>query len=109
MDKIRFQLDEHVPLAIMRALRSRGIDAVTAAEAGSLGLPDEEVLNRCYTAGRLLVTHDDDFLRLHGQYPHAGIAYSKQGERTIGQLVASLVLIYEALEPADAEGNVEFL
>lgn len=110
MDRIRFQLDEHVPLAVGHALRIRGIDALTAAEAGLLGLADAEVLNRSSAAGRVLVTHDSDFLRLHGQrYHHAGIAYCQQGTRTIGQLVASLVLIYEALEADEMKGRVEFL
>jgi hypothetical protein len=58
----------------------------------------------------VLVTHDGDFLRLHHkQHPHTGIAYCEQGARTIGQIVAGLVLIYEVLEPAEMMGQVEFL
>lgn len=40
---------------------------------------------------------------------HAGIAFCQQGTRTIGQLVMTLVLIYEALEPREMVGRVEFL
>ena len=58
----------------------------------------------------MLVTHDPDFLRLHQQgQQHAAIAYCQQGTRTIGHLVAALVLIYEALEPGEIAGRVEFL
>lgn len=93
-----------------RALRRRGIDIVTAAEAGLLGASDKEQLSRAHTAGRVLVTHDPDFLRLHHQqHAHTGIAYCEHGTRTIGQIVAGLVLIYEALEPAEMVGRVEFL
>ena len=110
MDRIRFQLDEHVPDAVAHALRSRGIDVVTASEAGSLGSSDARVLGVASAAERVLVTNDSDFLRLHGQqHRHACIAYCQQGERSIGQLVAALVLIYEVLEPSEMAERVEFL
>jgi len=49
-------------------------------------------------------------LRLHHQqHAHAGIAYCEHGTRTIGQMVAGLVLIYEALEPGEMLGRVELL
>jgi predicted nuclease of predicted toxin-antitoxin system len=87
-------LDEHVAHAVAQALRRRGIDVLTATEAGLRSLPDEAVLSATQAAGRLLVTHDADFLRLHQrQQPHAGLAYCAQGIRTISQIVASLVLI----------------
>ena len=35
--------------------------------------------------GRVLVTHDADFLRYHAEgVEHAGIAYCKKGSRTVG-------------------------
>jgi hypothetical protein len=57
----------------------------------------------------VLVTHDSDFLRLHQQQPHSGIAYCAQGTRTIGQIVTSLVLIHEILAPAEMAGRIEFI
>jgi hypothetical protein len=57
-----------------------------------------------------MVTQDRDFLRLHRQeHPHAGIAFCEQGTRSIGQIVAGLVLIYEVLEPSEMVGRIEFL
>ncbi len=109
MGEIRFQLDEHIANAVAEALRRRGIGVLTAAEAGLLGAPDDELLARCHAEGRVLVTQDTDFLRLHRQHEHAGIAYSQRGTLTIGQLVASLVLIYDALDQAEMAGRVEFL
>jgi hypothetical protein len=41
---LRFHLDEHVPAAIAAALRRRGIDVTTAADAGLLGATDEDHL-----------------------------------------------------------------
>ncbi len=110
MAEVRFQLDEHLPNAITIALRKRGIDARTMAEAGWLGIPDPELLARCASEGRVLVTQDRGFIKLHRQlHQHAGIAYSEQGSRSIGELVASLVLIHEVFEEADMIGHVEFL
>ena len=110
MGEIGFQIDEQIPYAVAEAPGLRGIDVLTAAEAGLLGVPDRELLARSLAEGRVLVTQDGDFIGLHRrQHPHAGIAYSKRGSRTIGQLVAALVLIHEALEAADMAGQVEFL
>lgn len=110
MDRIRFQLDEHVPNAVAHALQSRGIDVVTASETLLLGAPDFQVLDCALATGRVFVTHDSDFLRLHNQqHRHAGIAYCQQGARTIGEIVAGLVLVYEILGQDEMIGRIEFL
>jgi predicted nuclease of predicted toxin-antitoxin system len=110
VDRIRFQLDEHVSPAIARALRQRSIDVITTGEAGLLGASDVQHLARAHAEGRVLVTQDDDFLALHHeQQPHAGIVYCKQGSRSIGQIVAGLILVYEVLEPHEMAGQVEYL
>ena len=93
-----------------QALRRRGIDVLTATEAGLLGALDEEYLAYAFSANRVVVTSDPDFLRLHQRrQPHAGISYCRQGARSIGQLVAQLVLLHAALEPSEMVGRVEFL
>jgi predicted nuclease of predicted toxin-antitoxin system len=108
--EIGFQFDEHVPTAVAEALRRRGIDAVTTAEAGLLGASDVEQLRQAAANGRVLVTHDPDYLRLHQRgFSHAGIAYCRQGARSVGQLVAGLVLIYDTLDTSMMNGRVEFL
>jgi len=103
-------LDEHLPNAVAQALRQRDIEVVTTLEAGLRGAADAEQLKRAHAKARVLVTQDEDFLTLHSQgQPHSGIAYSKQGTRTIGQLVAGLVLIHDVLDPGEIVGRVEFL
>jgi predicted nuclease of predicted toxin-antitoxin system len=108
--RIRFQLDEHVPAAVARALRRRGIDVQSTAEAGLLGASDTEHLRASHAEGRVFVTHDSDLLRLHEQgTPHAGIAFCEQGSRSVGQIVRGLILIYEALDADEMASQVEFL
>ena len=53
---------------------------------------------RGFREARVLVTHDSDFLRLHARgVSHAGIAYCPVGARTIGQLIYTLVMVYEVM------------
>ncbi len=107
--RIRFQLDEHVPHAVADALARQGIDVATADESGAVGLPDDQLLRRCLVEGRVVVTHDRDFLRLHHQgLPDAGIVYCRQGTRTIGEIVAFLLLAADVLSPAEMAGRVEY-
>jgi predicted nuclease of predicted toxin-antitoxin system len=107
---VRFQLDEHVPHAVAQALRRRGIDVVTTTEAELLGAPDTDQLRGSQVAGRVLVTRDRDFLRLHREgAQHSDIAYCDQGSRTVGELVAALTLIYEILDANEMVGRLEYL
>ena len=77
---IRFHLDEHIPASIAAGLRRRGIDVTTSAGSGLLGADDATQFAFAASSGRVLVTHDADFLRLHADAAtHAGIAYCQQG------------------------------
>ena len=59
---------------------------------------------------RVIFTQDDDFLKIAAQTDnHPGIVYCRQGTRSIGQVVESLVLIHEVYSPEDMKGRVEFL
>ncbi len=108
--RIRFHLNEHLPLAVAEGLRRRGIDITTSPEIGLLKASDEEHLAYARREGRVIVTQDQDFLRLHSRgISHAGIAYCRRGTRTIGQIIRSLVLIYERLSLEEMEGRVEYL
>ncbi len=109
-DKIRFHLDESVAAAVAQGLRRRGIDVTTTPETGLTSADDEAQLAFALRERRVLVTQDADFLRLHRRgVPHAGITYFDPGMRTVGQLIADLVLIQEVLTPEEMEGQVEFL
>ncbi len=107
---IRFVLDEHVRPAVATGLRLRGIDVVTAGEAGLLGEPDERYIEYGRSEGRVIVTHDDDFLSLHAAgFEHAGIAYVHQQARSMGELVSALILVDACLSPDEARNRIEFL
>ena len=73
---LRFYLDEHVDPRIARALRARGVDALTAQEAGRAGTSIPDPIQLAYAAvhGRVFVSGDWDFLAYSARvHPHAGV------------------------------------
>jgi hypothetical protein len=106
---IRFYTDEHISRATIHGLRLRGLDVLTTPEAGTRGAADEVHLERALAEGRVLVTQDSDFLKLHAEgRPHAGIVYAPRGT-AIGDLVRGLTLMNEILDGQDMGGQVEYL
>lgn len=106
---VKFYTDEHVARAVVRGLRQRGADVLTASEAGLLGASDEEHLERARAEGRVLFTQDEDFLRLAAaDVAHVGIAYAPQGT-SIGDLIRGLMLIHQVLTTEDMKEHVEYL
>lgn len=106
---MRLLLDEMLPAAIARQLRSRGHDVTAVDELIELrGLPDDELLEHAQRDARAIVTYNrDDFLALDARYRHAGRDHHGivilnprrfvQSSQTIGALVTSL----EAFVTAD--------
>ena len=71
----------------MTSIRRRNIDVTTAADGGLTGATDVAHLEFAASSGRVVVTQDDDFLRLHAQgATHAGIAYCQQQSMSAGGL-----------------------
>jgi uncharacterized protein with PIN domain len=108
-ERIAFYMDEHVPSAVSQGLRLRGIDVLTAQNAGMRGASDEDHLALAVQEQRAIFTQDTDFLRLHAaNHAHAGIVYAPQGTPT-GAIVRSLMLIHEVLGPVEMAGRLEFV
>ena len=107
---IRFHLDEHCDPAIAAGLRLHGVDVTTTPEAGLLHAEDEDHIAFCVASGRVVFTQDQDFLRHHAAgIEHRGIAFCYQQSRSIGQIIAGLLLIWEVYEPEEMANRVEFL
>lgn len=102
-------MDEHVPRAVTEGLRRRGVDVLSAREAGMLEADDERHLAFALSEGRVIVTQDADFLRLHAAgHRHAGIVYAPQ-QMPIGAIIRGLMLVHDVLSPQDMTNHVEFL
>ena len=109
-EAIRYFADQHLPRPVVDGLRRRGIDVLTAQEAGRCGVPDPDQLAFATAQGRVLVTFDPDFLALHqAGTPHAGIAWCPATKYSIGELIQTLVLVHAALTADEMHNHVEHL
>ncbi|MCF8105318.1 MAG: hypothetical protein K9K64_07545 [Desulfohalobiaceae bacterium] len=77
-------------------------------------MDDSELLDRSTQLGRVLFTHDDDFLaeaakRQKEETPFAGVIYCHPMGTTIGTCIRDLELISTAGEPEDLLTHVQFL
>ena len=107
---IRFHLDEGCNPRIAAGLQQRGVTVTTTAAAGLSGASDQDQLAYALAHGRVIVTHDADFLRLHAAGArHAGIIYSSSQHRSLGDVIRLLVLVWELVESAEMIDRVEFL
>jgi hypothetical protein len=105
-----FHLDEHVDPAVARGLARRGIDASTSRGAGLIKASDVEQLAFAHAEGRVIVTNDPDFLRLHQEgADHSGIAYYVDQRQPVGELIRKLELLHEVIPADEMRGCVEFL
>lgn len=110
MDSIRFRLDENVDPAVAEGLRRRGVDVTTTTQANLLHASDIRQLEFARAEKRILVTHDEDFLRVAmAGTPHSGIAYCHLESRSVGQMIAALLLIRDCLTIDEMRNHVEFI
>jgi hypothetical protein len=107
--EIKFYMDEHVSMAVIRGLRRRGVDVLTTQEANLLGAADLAHWELAAREGRVIFSQDEDFLVLHRRnIAHAGIVYAHP-QTPIGEIVRGLMLIHDVLSAEEMQGRVEFL
>jgi hypothetical protein len=109
-ERIRFYMDQHVPVAVTQGLRRREVDVLTTQEADRCGFSDREQLRFAQADGRVLVTFDDDFLAMAaGGVQHTGIAFCAAAKYSVGELIYVLLLLHDVLDTADMKNHIEFL
>jgi len=111
---LAFLMDHHVPGTIVRGLRVRGIDVLTAFEDQVHRLPDDQLLARATELGRVLVTQDDDLLGIAHRWQAAGrgfsgVIYCHQLNITIGRAIADLEVLALCCTAEEFVGTVQFL
>jgi hypothetical protein len=111
---VALYMDVHVPAAITRQLRLRGVDVLTAQEDAHSDVSDEIVLLRAMKLSRVVFTQDVLFRVLAENWQRrsqefAGLLFGAQLGGTIGQYVEDLELVCKASETADWLNVVQFL
>jgi hypothetical protein len=105
--------DEHVKAAIVEGLRRRAMDLVTAQDRGHRQTDDEKLLEAATVEGRLLLTNDTDFLRIHSDWMasgrnHSGIVFWPQ-PRPIGEVIRRVWHYALVTSPQDAANAIKFV
>lgn len=107
---IRFHLDESMPNAVAEGLRRRGHDVTTSVEVGLLAARDDEQLAFATREGRVLITRDQDFLRLHAEnQEHAGVIFWTEHRRTLGPFIRAVDALFIDRTQEELRGDVVFL
>ena len=100
---------------LARGLRSRGIDVLTAAEAGMIRRPDEEHLEFAAAQGRVLYSFNvADFHEIHAAWVgsgrvHAGIILARQKRYSAGEQIRRLIRLIGSIPGESMKNREEFL
>ncbi len=113
---LRLYLDEDsMDQDLVRALRARGIDIVTALEADMIERADEDHLNWATSHDRVVYSFNvGDFYHLHTSFlaqgrPHAGMIIAAQQRFSVGEQLRRLLRLVAARSSDDMRNHVEFL
>jgi hypothetical protein len=110
VDSLRFYLDENVPIAVARQLKSRGIDALTVRDLDMLGEADVNHLQKATALGRVLCTHDADFLHIAASgFQHVGIVFGQQDIHYVGEWVNWLTLMHAIYTSEEMINRIEYM
>ena len=111
---ITLYLDENVEGQIVRGLRLRGLDLITAEEDGRGNTPDSLVFDRANELGRVVFSRDQDFLREAKRRQESGesfvgVIYAPKRQVAIGRCIEDLEYMMLAGVPEDFTGRVRYL
>ncbi len=101
--------------SLIRALRARGLDIVTAREVNMTEKSDEEHLIYSTKARRVLFSFNrGDFYSLHKKYIlegkyHSGIILASQQHYTVGETMRRILKLAATKSAEEMENWVEFL
>ena len=114
--KIRLYMDEDVmDDDLVQALRDRGIDVLTALEAGTQTWEDDQQLQFAAEQGRVLYScNKHDYCRISSAIlsqgeSHVGIITGVMGRYSVGEQMRRLKNIVDTLSTEEIENQVIYL
>lgn len=108
---LKFYTDTHIPKQVAIQLQAQNIDVVRCEDVDLAEADDKTHLEYATQAGRILITKDDDFLRLHAQWiqegrEHAGIFFaSRRNVAGIGIIVTTCIEFDELIRTGAGTAN----
>jgi predicted nuclease of predicted toxin-antitoxin system len=111
---LAFYMDVHVPLAICKGRRRRGVEVLRAQEDGTAQLSDPQLLDRATSVGRILFSRDEDLLaeatrRQRAGIEFGGVVFARQRGVSIGTCIADLELIAKPMESEEIQNRVIYV
>lgn len=108
--RLRFYLDESVPLDVASGLRRRGIEAIHSSERALSGSDDIIQMEQAVREQAILVSHDYDHVVVACQWLQEGrffygVIYTHMG-MPIGELIRKLQAIAENETFADWQNRI---
>jgi hypothetical protein len=109
-EAICFYFDQHIPSAVALGLRQRGVNVLTAQQAGRCGLSDADQLQFASEQRRTIMTYDPDYLQLAASgISHAGIKFCHSTKYSVGALIQALLVIHGVMSREEMRNLVEYL
>ncbi|MEO5925970.1 MAG: DUF5615 family PIN-like protein [Bryobacteraceae bacterium] len=116
MSRIRLYIDEDAMDGdFVRGLRSRGIDVVTAFDAGMVCQSDESHLRAAIEQDRTLYSFNiRDFHQIHSMWlakgwTHAGVILSQQKRYSTGEQIRRMLRLIGSVSAESMTNREEFL
>lgn len=116
MSELRLYVDEDAEeTAVVRGLRSRGVDVVTAADVNLHGVEDAEQLAFAVNQSRTIYTLNvGDFARLHYIYlrsgkSHSGIIVIPERRYSIGEKIRRIAELVARVSSEEIINRMEYL
>ena len=114
--RISLYFDEDAQrLALIQALRVRGVDVLAAWDAGMRQQDDEAHLSLATAQGRVLYGFNvGDYFRLHTAFlaqdrTHAGIVLARQQHYSVGEQMRRLLRLVATKSVEEMRNQIEFL
>ncbi|MCY4017950.1 MAG: DUF5615 family PIN-like protein [Chloroflexi bacterium] len=109
-EKLRFFLDENMPVELANQLNQRGIDTLTVRDIERLSENDPTLLTVATADGRVLCTHDQDYVEIAKTgVEHAGIVIVPGEYEDIGVMVNYFRLLHGVYGVEEMLNRVEYL
>lgn len=107
-------MDVHVPAAITSGLRQRGLDTLTSQKDVTRRASDQALMRRAAELQRVMVSRDEDFLRIAAHWQTSEIAFVglislTSGGARIGQIVDDIELICRCMVTEEIRNQIVFV
>ena len=106
---LSFLADEHVKRVFITELRANGYEVAKVGADYDQGTSDTVHLERSQDSGRVIISNDSDFLRLHHDYDHAGVLLYNDQNVSVSEFMQGIKRVERFLPNEELQGNIVWL